>query len=155
MRQSRLKKVVVLFAVTASALSGLLFGLVTIEESGSRHHLEAFLANVNVDDGISEREADGMAWAYFQGFVGACGGPERAMLVDGDWVIPAEYGYGATPMESPIRINAKTGAISQVGGPRLVATAAFESAYCGESQSENWHCASRLITTTSEPNNDS
>lgn len=117
MRRRRIGKIVTIFACTAAVLCCTLFAATTIEAADSRHHLEAFVADVNVDDGISEREADGIAWAYFLGFVGACGGPDRGTLVDGEWVIPVSFGYAGKPMDSPIRINVKTGAVSQAGAP--------------------------------------
>jgi hypothetical protein len=95
----------------------LLFVLATMSETETRHHLEGYLADVNASDGIDQREADGIAWAYFLGYVSGCGGPDKGSMVDGEWVIPVALGFGGRPMDSPIRINAKTGAIGQSGGP--------------------------------------
>jgi hypothetical protein len=113
----RLKKWSSIFLCIVVATCCLLFIVTTIEEGNSRHHLETLLTDVNVNDGIDAREADAIAWAYFLGYVSACGGPGEGALVGGEWVIPAGFGYAGTPMESPIRINAKTGAVSQAGGP--------------------------------------
>jgi hypothetical protein len=95
----------------------LLFVLATMSEADTRHEFEGYLADVNASDGINQHEAEEIAWAYFLGYVSACGGPDKGTLVDGEWVIPAGVGFGGTPMASPIRINAKTGAIGQSGGP--------------------------------------
>ncbi|KQZ45027.1 hypothetical protein [Duganella sp. Root1480D1] len=121
----RLKTPTKFFAATLLAVPCLLFALATVDASTSRHHLEELLADVNVSDGISEREADGIAWAYFLGYVGACGGPDHGKLVDGEWVMPVSFGYAGRPMDSPIRINAKTGAVSQAGGPSFRSYGSF------------------------------
>lgn len=117
MRQIRLKTLTTVLAGTAVAICCLLFVVTTIEAADSRHHLESLLTDVKVADGIDGREADSIAWAYFLGYISACGGPDQGTLVDGEWVIPVSFGYAGRPMDSPIRINAKTGAISQKGGP--------------------------------------
>ena len=95
----------------------LVFGLSTIDHADTRDHLERFIGSVDAGDGIDEREADGIAWAYFLGYVSACGGPDKGTLVDGQWIIPASSGMGGKRMDAPIRIDAKTGAVSQSGGP--------------------------------------
>jgi len=91
-----------------------MFMLATLGEAKSRRHLEEFLAEVNVDDGINQIEAESIASAYFSGFVGACGGTGEGVLVNGEWVVPASFGMAGNAM-APIRVNAKTGAISQYG----------------------------------------
>jgi len=113
----KLKKTALIFSVAFAAVSGLLFVLVTFDEAWTRHHLEDSLVEVDVSDGIGKREAESIAQAYFSGFVGASGGLDEATLVGGEWVIPASFGYAGRPMDSPIRIDAKTGAVSQFGGP--------------------------------------
>jgi hypothetical protein len=103
----------------------LLFVLATMGETHTRHELEGYLNDVNASDGIDQHEADGIAWAYFSGYVSGCGGPDKGALVDGEWVIPAAVGFGGTPMASPIRINAKTGAVDQSGGPSFQSYRSF------------------------------
>lgn len=123
----KLKKTALIFTVAFATVSGLLFVLVTLDEAKTRHDLEDFLAEVDVSDGIDKREAESIASAYFSGFVGACGGPDKAALVDGEWVIPASFGYAGRRMDSPIRIDAKTGAVGQFGGPSFRSYRSFRS----------------------------
>ncbi len=106
-------------------LSGIVFILATIHETEHRHRLTNYLGVIDVSDGISESEADAMAQAYFSGYLGACGGAAKATLTNGEWTIPVMFGYGGKLMEWPIRINAKTGAISQVGGPAFSSYRSF------------------------------
>jgi hypothetical protein len=117
MSLAKIKKWSSILLCTVVATCCLVFVVRTIEAADSRHHLETLLVDVNVGDGIDAREADAIAWAYFLGFVSACGGPDQGTLVNGEWVIPAAFGYAGTPMDSPIRVNARTGAVSQAGGP--------------------------------------
>ncbi|WP_154668032.1 hypothetical protein [Pseudoduganella violaceinigra] len=105
------------YAVSAILVAGCfsVFALMTLEAADYRRFLEERLANVDVSDGIDAREADQIAWAYFLGFVSGCGGPDAGQLVSDEWVIPASEGFAGRPMDAPIRINAKTGAVSQTG----------------------------------------
>ena len=121
----KLRKLSIIFAGTVMALCGLMFVITTIEAADSRQLLEEFLADVNLDDGVDAGEANGIAWAYFLSYVGACGGPNQGTLVGGEWVVPVAFGYGGKPMDSPIRINAATGAVSQVGGPSFQSYRSF------------------------------
>jgi hypothetical protein len=106
-------------------MCSLLFALATMSETDTRHHLERHLSDVDASDGIDQHEAEGIAWAYFSGYVSGCGGPDKGALVDGEWVIPAAVGFGGTPMASPIHINAKTGAVGQSGGPSFQSYRSF------------------------------
>lgn len=103
-----------------------MFMLVTLDEAKSRRHLEEFLAEVNVEDGINRSEAESIASAYFSGFVGACGGTDEGLLVSGEWVVPASFGMAGNPM-APIRVNAKTGAVSQLGNPSFNSYGTFKA----------------------------
>jgi hypothetical protein len=124
---SKLKKAASIFAVAFAVMACLLFALVTLDQAKTRHDLENLLVEVDVSDGVDEREAESIAWAYFTGFVSGCGGPNRATLVDDEWIIPASLGYAGRPMESPIRIDTKTGTVSQLGGPSFRSYRSFRS----------------------------
>lgn len=121
----RIRKTCYVLSALLMAVCVSVFALMTVEAAGSRAHLEEFLANVNANDGIDAFEAEQMAWAYFLGFVSGCGGPDDGRLVGDEWVIPASFGYAGQPMAVPIRINAKTGAISQLGGKSFHSYSAF------------------------------
>lgn len=121
----KLKKSIRTLAVVFAALCCLMFVLATLDEAKSRHHLEEFLADVNVDDGINKIEAESIASAYYSGFVGACGGTDEGTVVGGDWLVPASFGMAGHPMP-PIRINAKTGAVSQLGNPSFSSYGTFK-----------------------------
>lgn len=100
-------------AIALAVLCGLTFGIITVDEEDTRHDFEHLLADVDVGDGISKSEAENIASAYFLGFVGACGGTDEGHLVNGEWIIPATFGYAGREM-APIKVNAQTGAIAQL-----------------------------------------
>lgn len=95
---SKLRKTAFILTVTLAVLCCSLFVLVTIDEARSRQEIEGFLDNINVSDGINEREAEGIAWAYFVGYISGCGGPDKSTLVNGEWIIPASEGMGGRPL---------------------------------------------------------
>lgn len=109
----KLGRAVKWLAVALALLCGLLFGIVTVDEADTRHHFEHLLADVGAGDGINKSEAENIASAYFLGFVGACGGTDEGHLVNGEWVIPATFGYAGREM-APIKVDAQTGAIAQL-----------------------------------------
>ena len=113
----RPRRVLGIFASVLVFLCCVVFVLSTIDHADTRRHLQDVLGSVDAADGIDEDEAHGIAWAYFLGYVSACGGPDKGTLVDGQWVIPASSGMGGKRMDAPIRIDARTGAVSQAGGP--------------------------------------
>lgn len=123
----KVRRRLTLFAVALAVLPALAFSIATVEESESREHLRKYLVNVDVSDRIDANEAEAIATAYFLGFVSACGGPDRPKLVDGDWVVPVVVGYAGNLSPSPIRINAKSGAVSYSEGPSFSGYSAFRA----------------------------
>jgi hypothetical protein len=117
MSMSKVKKAAVIVVSSMALLLCGGFMLMTCLESTARHELEKYLVGIDVSDGISQREADGIASAYFYGYLGACGGPEEGKLINGEWVVTILEGFGGRRNASPIRINATTGAIHYDHGP--------------------------------------
>lgn len=93
------------------------FALATVAFTDDRQHLSSHLDNVDARNGIDVDESQSIARAYFEAYIGACGGPDDGKLVGRDWIIPASEGYAGTPLASPIRIDANSGAISYANGP--------------------------------------
>jgi len=125
---SKLRRFLSILAIAVVSLPSVAFTVLTIEEAEHREKIETELALVDPSDGINEREATAISWEYFAGYIGACGGPDKGQLMDGEWVIPVSIGYAGRPAESPIRIDARTGAVSYKDGPRFSSFARFRFA---------------------------
>jgi hypothetical protein len=73
------------------------------------------LALIDPSDGIDASEAQAIAKAYFPSFVaelGAAGPPTRK---GEEWLCTVAFGTSLQPGPAPIRINARTGAVSLAG----------------------------------------
>ncbi|MEO7497798.1 MAG: hypothetical protein ABIT83_00980 [Massilia sp.] len=122
----RPRRLVRIFAAALAFVCGALFILATLSATELRHLLEHDLDGVDASDGISGHEAEQIAQAYFSGFVSGCGGIDQAALVNDEWLVPASFGFAGRPM-APIRISAKNGAVSQLGGPSFRSYRSFRS----------------------------
>ena len=121
----KLKKVVSVVAVLVAIFACAAFVLSTLSQADSRDRVRAYLGDVDPRDGISEDESRGIAVAYFQGYIGACGGPDEPKLVGNEWVFPIQEGYGGTTSPFQLRIDAGSGAISYPDGPSFMGYNSF------------------------------
>jgi hypothetical protein len=71
----------------------------------------AFLSQIDLRDGVGEKEAGLMAWNYFYRFISRCGDPGKPVDKGDHWEIPLTVGYGAERLRENLVIDKKTGRI--------------------------------------------
>ena len=113
-RYGRIGRIVFLLTVGLCLAA---YVLATAAYTKDRQHLSLHLDQVDAGNGIDLDESQSIASAYFDAFISGCGGPDHGKLVDNEWVIPVSEGFAGRPLESPIRIDANSGAISYADGP--------------------------------------
>ena len=69
-------------------------------------------------DGVTRAQANLLADAYFQIYLGGCGGAEPVQSMKGHWSAPVIVGYAGV-RDGAFRIDRLTGAVSYRGRPTL------------------------------------
>lgn len=82
-----------------------------------KDQFQATLGAVSPDDGISQREAQAIADAYFYELVSGCGTTEPAILADGVWTVQLRIGYAGALSDEYVRIDTGHGTVSSAIGP--------------------------------------
>jgi hypothetical protein len=83
--------------------------------SAERETPAALLSSVDYSDGISRREADNIAEAYFETHVG-CGSYSGISNSDEGWIVEGKFGFAGDPIKGFL-IDKKTGAVKSTVGP--------------------------------------
>lgn len=95
------------------------------------------IADVDPSNGIDAREARAIAWAYFEGEYGDCGGPDDGVLRRQTWVFKLAFGVAGETLKETIKVNARTGGVWSAGGPRYRSLEAFRKAVSARKQAKH------------------
>jgi len=82
-------------------------------------------ADVDPSDGIDDREAMAIAWAYFSDYGLDCEGPDKVLRRGRTWVVSVWTGLTGEQRGDSIRVDARTGAVWSADSPRFRSFAAF------------------------------
>src|SRR5882724_3506371 len=81
--------------------------------------LDAEVRRVDPTNGVGMAEAKAIAGVYFVQNISGCGGPDDAVLHGDKWVVSLREGYAGKRSDRTIEVDAKTGGVWSVGGPRF------------------------------------
>lgn len=106
-----------------NVIAALLFGLCTPVYAQDIKTLADELASeigrVDLDAGITQKQAETMAQYYCQRFIGGCGSAYPAIDRNLDWVVTPKTGVAGVADQDAILIGKHTGSMSWKRGPHL------------------------------------